>query len=45
VLAILTILAGVARIGTSARRCGSVEWNLIDEKNRQDDLSQNIEKS
>jgi len=38
VLAILTILAGVARISTSARRCGSIEWNLIDEKNRQQKL-------
>src|SRR5260221_6508966 len=34
----LTILAGVARISTSARRCGSIEWNLIDEKNRQQKL-------
>jgi hypothetical protein len=33
VLAILTILAGMARVGTSAGRCGNVEWNLIDEKN------------
>jgi len=33
VLAILTILAGMARVGTCAGRCGNVEWNLIDEKN------------
>lgn len=45
VFAILTILAGVAGVGTCAGRCGSARWNLADEKNRQDDLSENEEKS
>jgi hypothetical protein len=45
VLAILTILARMARIGTCAGRCGNVEWNLIEEKNRYHDLSQNNEQS
>jgi len=45
VLAILTILASIARVGTYAGRCGNVEWNLIEEKNRYHDLSQNNEQS
>jgi hypothetical protein len=45
VLAILTILARMARVGTSAGRCGNVEWNLIEEKNRYHDLSQDNEQS
>jgi hypothetical protein len=43
VLAILAILARIARVGTCAGRCENVEWNLIDEKNRQHDLSHNPE--
>jgi hypothetical protein len=35
VLAILTILAGMAGVGTGAGRREHIEWNLIDEKNRQ----------
>jgi hypothetical protein len=34
VLAILTVLTRVARVGTCTRGCGNVEWNLIDKKNR-----------
>ncbi len=45
VFAVLTILASMARVGTRAGRCGNAEWNLIDEKNRQHDLSQNNEQS
>jgi len=45
VLAILTILASMARIVTRAGRCGNVGWNLIDEKDKQHDLSQNNEQS
>lgn len=45
VLAILTILAGMAGVGSRACRCGDAEWNLIEEKNRQHDLSQNNEQS
>jgi len=41
VLAILTILARMARVGTSAGRCGSAQRNLAEEKNPQHDLSQN----
>jgi bacterioferritin-associated ferredoxin len=39
--AILAILASVAGVGTCAGRCGSARWNLANEKNRQQDLSQN----
>jgi len=45
VLAILTILAGMAGVGTCAGRCGSAERNLIEEKNRYHYLSQNNEQS
>jgi len=45
VLAILAILAGMAAVGTCAGRCGNIEWNLIEEKNRYHDLSQNNEQS
>ena len=38
VLAILTILAGMAGVGTGAGRCENVGWNLIDEQNRQQKL-------
>ncbi len=38
VLAILAILAGVARVGACAGRCENVEWNLIDEEDRQQNL-------
>jgi hypothetical protein len=41
VLAILTILACMARIGTCASRCGSAQRNLAEEKNPQHDMSQN----
>jgi hypothetical protein len=44
-LAILAILAGMARVGTCAGRCGNIEWNLIEEKNRYHDLSQNNEQT
>jgi len=37
---ILAVLAGVARIGTSAGGGKNIEWNLIDEKNGQHDLSE-----
>ena len=43
VLAILTILAGMARVGTCAGRCEVVEWNLIEEKNRQQELREGNE--
>jgi len=45
VLAILTILAGMTRVGTRAGRCENADWKLIDKKNRQHDLSQNNEES
>ena len=38
VLAILTVLAGVAGIGTRAGRGENVERELTDEKNRQQDM-------
>jgi hypothetical protein len=41
VLAILTILAGFAGIGTGAGSGENVEWNLIEEENRQHDLRRN----
>jgi hypothetical protein len=41
--AILTILAGMARIGTCAGRCENVERKLIEEKNRQQELRQGDE--
>jgi pheromone shutdown protein TraB len=37
-LAILTVLAGMAGIGTCAGCCENVERKLTDEKNRQQDL-------
>jgi hypothetical protein len=43
VLAILTILARMTRVGTCAGRCGSAQWHLAEEKNRQHDLSKNNE--
>jgi len=45
VLAILTILASMARVGTCAGRCGSAQRNLAEEKNPQHDVSQNIKQS
>ena len=41
VLAILTILACMTRVGTRAGRCGSAQRNLAKEKNPQHDVSQN----
>ncbi len=38
VLAIFTILAGVAGVGARTGRCENVEWNLIDEEDRQQNL-------
>jgi len=38
VLAILAILAGMAGVGTCAGRCKNVGRNLVDEKNRQQEL-------
>ncbi len=38
VLAILAILAGMAGVGTGAGRSENVEWNLIDEEDRQQNL-------
>ena len=43
VLAILTILTGMAGIGARAGRCGSAQWNLADEKNRQQELREGNE--
>ena len=45
VFAVFAIFAGMAGVGTRTGRCGSARWNLADEKNRQQDLSQNEEKS
>ena len=45
VLTVFAIFAGMTRVGTCAGRCGRVRWNLADEKNRQQDLSQNEEES
>jgi hypothetical protein len=41
VLAVFAILAGMTGVGARAGRFENVERNLIDEKNRQHDLSQN----
>ena len=43
VLAILTILAGMARIGTGAGRGENVERKLVEEKNRQQELREGDE--
>jgi len=43
VLAILAVLAGMARVGTFTGRRENVEWNLIDEKNRQQELREDNE--
>jgi hypothetical protein len=45
VLAILAILAGMARIGTCASRCGSAQGYLAEEKNPQHGVSQNDKQS
>jgi hypothetical protein len=44
-LAILTILAGMAGVGSRAGRRGSARWNLAEEKNPQQDVSQYYEGS
>jgi hypothetical protein len=45
VLAVLTVLAGMAGVSSCTGRCGGTRWNLADEKNRQQHLSQNNEES
>ena len=43
VLTILTILAGMAGVGTRTSRCGGAQWYLADEKNRQQNLREGNE--
>jgi hypothetical protein len=44
-LAILTVLAGMAGIGAGARRSENVERKLTDEKNRQQEMRKTDEES
>jgi hypothetical protein len=45
VFAILTVLARIARIGSSAGRRKDVSWNLVDENHCQQDLGEGNEQS